>query len=396
MNTTLEVNNKISAVRRVISIQASATGEAPSRIELVPSGQWLNSWKGNLEITIGDLNEMKTNFDAGKGLPGGGSAGAPIDYAHEDWEKAAGWIKEVQVEGGMLVATAIEWTKSAIEAIQEGEFKFISPSFYPACMGMWCDPEDPTITARNVLMGAGLTNIPFFKGLSGLKASQSANGSTEKDDTIYISKEIKGDTKTMELATIRAKSPNEITADERAFLVENRSQLTAAEEVAFNLDNKQDDKIDASITAEVQEAMKLQASIKAGTHKLVAVADQDALQASVTALSSKIDAYENEKIEKLVQTHIARGAIKADQLSKWITAVKADATNKELLENLPSNQILASEAVGDEGGDASDQENKIHEKASAVLASAREAGKQLSYNDARAQAIKELNIKETK
>lgn len=383
MKNTLS-DNKLTAVRRVVSIKADASGNMPQEIELVPAGQWPNSWKGNLEITIADLYEMKANFDAGMGLPGGGLAGAPIDYSHEDWEKAAAWIKSVEVRADKLVTTSIEWTKRATESIKDGEWKFISPSFYPACMGMWCDPEDPTKTARNVLMGAGLTNIPFFKGLAGIKASQSIDASDEKGDTIYISNQIKGDV-SMNLSELRVKPKTDLSEAELAFLKENRSELTAEEEALFGFEAVTivtepvvevvppvvepvvAPVVEPVVITETPEA--IQASIKAGSHKLMAVADIEALQASIRDNKAIIDTYREKEIKASVESHAARGAIKADQVETWTKKIIADQSIAELLTTIPDNVVLASE-IGDSSNTAvKAAAAEITEKAKKLMAS---------------------------
>lgn len=366
-------------------LTADAGGKLPTRIEILRAGKWENSWKGDLEILIADLWEMKRNFDKGVGLPDGGSEGAPIDFSHNEWAEAAGWIKALEVDeaNGILYASEIEWSDAGITAIEGKRFKFFSPSVYPACLGSWSDPEDPTNTAQNVLMGGGLTNIPFFKGLTGLKASQSANDSG-RENVIYLANEGED----MDLAVVRTKKKEDLTPEELTFLGEHKAELTAEEQIATGLEaapaadpaptpaeaviNNQDP-VEATPSA---EAVALQASINAGTHVVVSAADYQGLQASVQASASKLAAIEKAETETRVDAAIAAGKIKSDTKDKWVGRILADKTILEDLESLPENKLLADE-IGDanaEGSAKAQMDSKIQ--------AAREADPKLSYADA--------------
>lgn len=370
MNPAVVEKTQNTAVRTIHKITADATGKLPARIALVPSGKWVNSVKGDIEITVADLEEMKRNFDAGIGLANGGSDGAPIDFSHNDWAEAGAWIKSVEVIDGILYATEVEWSDVGAEAIKSKRFKFISPSFYPACIGSYYDPEDPTKTAQNVLVGAGFTNIPFFKGLTGLKASTSASAG-DTDSTIFISAETKGDQ--MDFATARAIKPAELTEEARQVLADNKDKLTAAELIAFGLEEKPagTEKVEASTTGTVSdEDQKILASIKDGSMKLVNAAEHDALASKVEAAQTQLADIRAKEVKAAVKEHVARGAIKADAAEKWEGRVLADATVLDDLKDLPSNAVLASEA-GKEGGVAKTATEEFNQK---VEAAKKEAG----------------------
>lgn len=339
----------------------SKTRELPTRLQIIKAGIWTNSWKGDLEITVQDLLEMKLNFAKGTGLPDNGSEGAPVDYKHEDWDKAAFWIKALEVDEttGILWASEIEWTPAGREAVLSGEFKFFSPSVYPACLGTWQDPEDPTHTAQNVLLGGGLTNIPFFKGLTGLKASQTPQGDG-KENVIYIAEEGED---MHDLATLRTLKKEDLTAEQLAFITEKKAELTAEEQITFGLTEAEvTPPTPAPTPSEVitptedtpvnAEAVALQASIKAGTHIVVSAADHAALKASAEQSASKLQAMEKKEVEVRVDAHVKRGAIKQDQAEKWTGLILADASNEQLLEGLSDNKLVASE-LGGSGSDAS-------------------------------------------
>lgn len=383
---------KLEAVRSVVSVKADATGKLPERIELVKAGAWgPGSAKGQLEITVADLEEMRDNLRLGLGLPVMGREGAAIDYEHMDWSKAAAWMREFEVIDGVLYATRTEWTPAGAQAVIDGEYKFISPSFYPRCRGMWHDHEDPEISAYNVLVGAGLTNIPFFQGLYGLKASRASSDDRSSDSMLYISAD-KGETQMPTLDEVRVKAPADLTDEDKKVLEENKTELSAAEQIAFGLDKPADDTPPAddpanqptpnaddpagTPPADDQQAKDIHASIKSGKMVLVEASRFNDMEQQVKAATEQLKTSHKEKVEAEVQKHVARGAIKADTAERWVNRIIADATVEEDLKALHSNELLAEEQ-GKDGSQVTasvDLEGKIK--------AAMEANKDLSYGEA--------------
>lgn len=384
------VKTKNTAVRTVNKITADASGKMPQRLQLVPSGTWPGSYKGDLVITADDLNEMKQNFDKGVGLPDGGSEGAPVDYSHEDWSQAAFWIKAVDVIDNILWATDIEWTPTGEEAIKSKRFKFFSPSFYPGCLGSWRDPENPTNTAQNVLVGGGLTNIPFFKGLTGIKASTSASAGSD-ESTIYIKANAKGEN--MDFAAARAMKPAELTDEAKQVLADNKDKLTAAEIVAFGLEDKPAEPAKptnaSQVDAETEEARKLQASVKSGENVVVKASELADMRKRLEETEKVSGDYKKEKVEASVRKHVERGAIKADQADDWRDKILADASLEQTLAALPDNKLLASE-IGKAEGEAKTALQEVNERVTAKIeASVANGHAQLSRNQAIAEVMKE-------
>src|SRR5882757_5095739 len=104
-------------------IMADSSNTVPTKIELIKSGTWpASSVKGPLTIMPSDLMEMKQNFDAGIGVPGG-LGKLPIDYSHEEWGKAAGWITQLDIEtddsGVATLFATVEWSKSGEQALAD-------------------------------------------------------------------------------------------------------------------------------------------------------------------------------------------------------------------------------------------------------------------------------------
>ena len=372
-------------------LTADQNRQLPTRIQIIKAGIWENSWKGDIEITTDDLLEMKLNFNRGVGLPDNGSEGAPVDYSHEDWSKAAFWIKALEVDEatGILWASEVEWTPAGKDAVLSGEFKFFSPSVYPRSIGKWQNPEDPTDTAQNVLLGGGLTNIPFFKGLTGLNASQTPEGGG-KENVIYFAKE----GETMDLATLRTKKKDELTSEEVAFLTEHKAELTAEEQLATGVTEPvaaapaPAPEAEAEKPAVVEpELAALTADLKSGKKVVVDAVEYSGLKASAKKSADMLEAMEKKNIEERVAAHVARGAIKADQSERWVGLIQADVTNEELLKELADNPLVASE-LGSEG-DQGSSIAQLRIKANEIAKTSSESGAKIDFSTAMIQARKE-------
>jgi phage I-like protein len=85
---------------------------------------------------------------------------ALIDFDHSPEKgkgtKAAGWIRDLVVEGEHVLAD-VEFTPAGAEAIRNGEYRYISPTF----VGAWKDEHG--VDRGKTLLGAGLTNRPFLR-----------------------------------------------------------------------------------------------------------------------------------------------------------------------------------------------------------------------------------------
>jgi hypothetical protein len=396
------VNTKNDRILRTsVAIKADAASGNSVEIEVLQAGVWRTLYHGDFMITPDDLQAYVDNFVAGVGLPGNGKDGAPIDYKHESWDKAAGWMTNLRVSEDSLIAT-VTWTPAARQAILDGEYKYFSPEFYPVGRGGWCDSEDPDVVVNNVLVGGGLTNIPLFKDLSGLKAS--ADGA--KHMIFIADKPVTANNKEnpMDLATVRGKKQTELTDAEKAFINEHKDELNDTEKKEFGIevaanpaqvddpaaDPNKDPKKEGD---EVEVTDKQEAAVAASLKKKgYAVVKADRLE----RLENTATSYEKEKAEAIVKAHAARGAIKADQIPAWTDRlVKADATTRadleEALNGLNDNPVMASAQGGNENksGDATDIVGELDKKTKERVAASATAGKHLTYGQAQAELLRE-------
>jgi phage I-like protein len=85
---------------------------------------------------------------------------ALIDFDHSPEKgkgtRAAGWIRDLVVDGEHVLAD-VEFTPAGADAIRNGEFRYISPTF----VGSWKDEHG--VDRGKTLLGAGLTNRPFLR-----------------------------------------------------------------------------------------------------------------------------------------------------------------------------------------------------------------------------------------
>lgn len=369
---------------------ADASKSAPSEFELLQVGMWRTPWHGDIMIMPGDLTEYVANYEAGFAVSGNSKLKLPINFGHDQGGKAAGWFVP-KVVGDTLMATEVEWTPAAQQALADGEWKCISAEFCPAGRGGWIDPLDSEHVVDNVLEGAALTNIPLYANLEPVMASASFGKSDTKPEVFLIT--ANKETQMPTLEEVVAKDPATLTEEEKTFLTDSKDQLTDEQKKTFGfevipkVENKKEEIIvPAPIVPEPAavvepEAAAIAADIKSGKSTVIS-ADR------LSRLETTADAYENEMATKVVMAHVARGAIKADAISKWVEQVRTDQKRaEELLKSIPDNKTLA-DAIGAEADDESiDTRERITNLAKSKVEASQ--GK-LSIQEAMKQATSEV------
>ena len=181
--------------------------ELPREIQVLPIGKWNHPSYGPIVITREDLEEFKENFDKRV------RNDIPVTEGHEvlDEKPAVGWFEEVIVKGGNGLYAIMDWTKKGKTLLSERYYKYFSPEFYSE----YEDPETREIH-ENVLVGGALTNKPYFKELEAVVLSEN-----------IINNKLKF--KDMTIEEILAKKVEELSAEEKTFLNENKDQLDEAQ-----------------------------------------------------------------------------------------------------------------------------------------------------------------------
>ncbi|MFJ6416482.1 phage protease [Paeniglutamicibacter sp. NPDC091659] len=407
----------IKAFRTLVKIKADAEGNAPKTIELLKTGSWETPWHGEFEITPQDIQEFVRHFEQGVGLVEDDKQ-APINYGHKAADKASGWMPKLYADdSGTALLTDPNWTPAAVQAIKDGEWKYISPEFNPRNYP-WENPEQEYEFVPNVLTGAALTNIPLFKKLKPVTASRlpsktvkaAATGDSEQHND-------EGDHMTLE--EIRAKQVADLTAEEKAFLADNKADLSAEELTKYELEDTSEadekaaadkeaadkaaaDEAKATADAEAAEAARVAVEgVEASAKPVSITADRLAkLEADAAAGRKAQDQLERNEAKATVSASVQAGQIKSGDAEKWtnqlLASKGADRTQLEaLLKGLPVNKDLGEE-LGDAGANVhADAMKEVDTRVKTVRADARKENKELSYSEARKQVLDaDANLKE--
>lgn len=150
-------------------------GGRTSIIQVLRTGEWDHPVYGRFSVTTSDLDEFVANFKANvRGVD------LAVDVNHDPEHKAVGWYREVYREGEALFAT-IEWTDEGLDQITSKAFRYFSPELFFSYRD-----EESGKELRNVLIGGGITNRPFFKGMQALKMSETENAGEGAGKSFYI------------------------------------------------------------------------------------------------------------------------------------------------------------------------------------------------------------------
>lgn len=134
------------------SLAAVTAGDRIRKMQICRVGTFTDPRYGTFQITKLMLDEMVANFK--RGVRGVIPA---LDYKHESDDVAAGWFKDLYVEGDELWAN-IEMTPKGEKVLADKEFGYVSADFDTG----YTDNETNEKFGC-VLLGAGLTNRPVIK-----------------------------------------------------------------------------------------------------------------------------------------------------------------------------------------------------------------------------------------
>lgn len=189
-----------------------------SIVQILRTGSWDHPVYGQFKVDLIDLAQFVQNFQNNiRGVD------LCVDVNHESGHRAVGWYREVYQEGDALFAS-IEWTTEGIQYITSKQYRYFSPELYFS----FRDEESGEVT-NNVLVGGGITNRPFFKGMKALQMSEPENPiENEARKTFYF---YNSDSMTKsfsdivaELASVSKVSPAQLDEARLAF-----SELPSAE-----------------------------------------------------------------------------------------------------------------------------------------------------------------------
>lgn len=348
-------------------ITALEDGSTTSTIEVLRQGILRDR---DLEITPGMLQDMVRNFKENAY-----GTELQVDYGHDRGGEAAGWFKDLFVEETSLKAV-IEWTEPACDKIRKKIWKFVSSEI------AWTYPHHETGNpVSNVLIGAGLTNIPALKGQKPLQLSEEENLIIHSTDMYkkYIA-DLKSRAKLSEADISFARNLAEsLSADEK----------TAAKSEIDALDTKRKDqeKKDAEDLAEKQK----------GTVSATELADMRRENAELRESVERRDLSETVAASMLLSQSVSTGFREeskqevVDFMLKLSKELRTEFTGlmKKVVHVDLSTRGNSTVKASDVAAEGEDFEEKVNTRADAILAE----GKITDYGEAQKQAYKELKAK---
>lgn len=194
--------------------EGSADVQVPDEIHVLPTGKWDHPVYGEMEITSAHIAEFVKNFKDKV------RRDIPITQGHDNGMSggelpAIGWFTDVVDRGVNGLWAGVKWTDEGVQLLKQRAFKYFSPEFFE-------EYEDPETRKKygHVLVGGALTNKPYFKELAPVVAFS--------EPTI-----IHQFSHDMEIKDIVSKKPEELSDEEKAFLVEHKDELDADQVAAF-------------------------------------------------------------------------------------------------------------------------------------------------------------------
>lgn len=216
-----------------------AQDQSTTVVQILRTGSWDHPIYGQFKVDLVDLMQFVQNF---KNNVRGVDLCVDVNHHHE--HRAVGWFRNVYQEGEALFAL-IEWTAEGKELLTSKQYRYFSPELYFSFRD-----EETGEVLNNVLIGGGITNRPFFKGMKALQMSEPETAiENEARKTFYfynlsdMSKKFSDIV--AELANVSKVTPAQLDEARLSF-----SQLSTAEQDASIASMSA---IEAKFTEEVEE-----------------------------------------------------------------------------------------------------------------------------------------------
>jgi len=127
-------------------------------VQLIRTGDF-SQYGEKIIITEETLREFKLNFDRRVRR-----VDIAVDYFHESYSDAAGWIKEIELRNNDTeLWINVEWTSKAKQKILDKEIRYISADF-----SLHYEDSETKEEFGATLYGAGLTNRPYVKDMQAI------------------------------------------------------------------------------------------------------------------------------------------------------------------------------------------------------------------------------------
>lgn len=206
-------------------------------VQLIRVGKF-EHWGEDIKFTEDILKQLKKNFDDGvRGID------LAIDYFHNSWEEAAGWIKSIELrENDTQLWADVEWTPVAEQRIKDKEVRYLSPD-----LDFSYKDNESGEKFGAVLLGAGLTNRPAIKNMKAVLAEKRKNSESKLADNEQA----------MDFETMLG-AVSDLSDDEKAQLIQKAGGSVAG----TNLDMINQKEVEMSEKTEVKATEKEDNSVK--------------------------------------------------------------------------------------------------------------------------------------
>ena len=356
--------------------------ELPTEIHVVPTGEWEHPYYGKMVITSSDITEFKKNFDDGVRLDLRITAGHDNGMSGGELPAIA-WIRELHDRGVLGLFATVEWTSEGQKLLKDKAYKYLSPEFYE----QYKDPETGEVRTH-VLVGAALTNMPYFKELTPVLAFSEPT----------ITKQLFNEPIHMDLKDIRVMKASELNDEQKTFLIAHKAELTKEERATFTEIVGEEE-----TPAPVIPTPPVEVKVEASEMTQINASDLAKLQEDATKgreAMEKIVASERAAfVSSLMfsQTNNAGRFSVAQQgaVEKFVATLSEDQRKQfgELVKGIPTNTEKLFTEIGDGGSNvettATGIAAEVKKLATEKIEAAETKGKKLSYTKAVMQVYAE-------
>lgn len=229
----------------------ATTPESIKVCQLLRTGNFKYGGYGAFEITTDHLRKIKANYDSKvRGVK------LAVDYFHEAFEEAAGWIEQIELRNGdNELWITVDWTPKAVEKIMAKEVRYLSADIDFNYIDIESGQEYGC-----TLLGAGLTNRPYIKNM---KAILSELSDSDKKELKQILLNDKKEEKNMVKFEEMLAAVSSLTDDEKAQLAEKLGAKVKASEEALQLAEKVKADAEAKLSEKDLQLKKLSEDVTA-------------------------------------------------------------------------------------------------------------------------------------
>lgn len=158
-----------------------AEGKVEDKIQLLRVGKFQHPQYGELNITKEHLSAMVKNFSENVR-----KIDLAVDYSHNNDAEAAGWLKKVYLsDDGTELWADVDWTDEAKKCLSDKKFRYISSEF-----SLEYKDNESLKNFGPTLLGAGLTNRPFVKGMEPVVELSEDKGAGNMDELLKAIQEM--------------------------------------------------------------------------------------------------------------------------------------------------------------------------------------------------------------